>query len=84
MVIIMISHMENTKIKATLTRDTEVETMETTTKRGMIMKVIKDLRILEVTIKMEEAETITRTLSHLIRISMILITQNLVMRNPKL
>jgi len=80
----MISHMENTKIKATLTRDTEVETMETTTKRGMIMKVIKDLRILEVTIKMEEAETITRTLSHLIRISMILITQNLVMRNPKL
>lgn len=76
--------MENTKIKATLTRDTEVETMETTTKRGMIMKVIKDLRILEVTIKMEEAETITRTLSHLIRISMILITQNLVMRNPKL
>lgn len=83
MVIIMTRHKEITKIKATLTIDTEVETVETTTKTNMRMNLVKDLMVLGVTIIMEEAETITGTLSLLIRISTTLITQNLVMRNPK-
>lgn len=83
MVIIMKRHKEITKIKATLTIDTEVKTVETTTKTNMRMNLVKDLMVLGVTIIMEEAETITGTLSLLIRISTTLITQNLVMRDPK-
>lgn len=80
---IMISHMENTKIKSTLIRDTKVKTTKTTTQIDMKMNLINDLTILEGTINME-AKTITDTLSHLIRITVKIIIQNLAMKDLQL